>query len=318
MTAFSWRTTAWLLISTVLLPAVASVSVGILILVFYREAWDVASGVLVLCFAVFAVIGSLITVFLLRKVSHLTRLQAEFIARMSHDFRTPLTAIKLFVETLRAGKVDDPAEQARCLDVLARETERMERLVEHVLSWRSIDSKGPLLEAVTPEAPEELIRAALAPYIAELDPASAKRIEVVIEPRLPQVVVERDSIVEALRNLVQNALKYSSEAVIVSVRFDKGIVFSVRDSGEPIPRKARRQIFHRFYRAPGTRVAGSGLGLTISRRIAEVHGGSLELEVSQVGNTFVLRLPSVVVVELDQTSPSPPRASAPSRAEESP
>ncbi len=291
----SWRPAYWLLISTVLLPTIGTVSVGVLILVFYREAWDVAFGVLVLCFAFFAVAGSLIAVFLLKRTGRLTRLQSDFIARMSHDFRTPLTSIKLFVETLRAGKIDSE-EQQRCLALLAEETNRMERLVEHVLHWRYVEGRRQADSSQRVD-PEQIARAAVAPFLSSLDPLSgengrsADRIEVAVEPQLPEVAVERESVVEAVRNLVQNALKYTRGAVVLSVRLaDNCICFSVGDEGPPIPHGEREQVFRRFYRADPKR-DGSGLGLTIAKHVAQAHGGDITLDVGKVGNSFSLRFP---------------------------
>ncbi|MCK5796977.1 MAG: HAMP domain-containing histidine kinase [Deltaproteobacteria bacterium] len=286
--AFSWYPALWLLLSTVLLPTLGTLSVGILILVFYRESWDVAFGVLVLCFAFFAIIGSSITVFLLRRSDRLAHLQSDFIARMSHDFRTPLTSIKLFVDTLRANKID--ADEARqCLDLLAQETERMEGLVEHVLNWRYVERK----RVIGPKDvdPEELARLAIAPFTSPLDRASAERLELVVEINLPTLSVDREGIVEAIRNLVKNALEYTSGAVVIRVhRHDNLLSFSVTDKGPPIPRSERKQIFRRFYRAQ-TKQGGSGLGLAIAKHIARAHGGTLDLTVTDSGNTFAISLP---------------------------
>jgi two-component system phosphate regulon sensor histidine kinase PhoR len=297
----SWRPAYWLLISTVLLPTIGTVGVGVLILVFYREAWDVAFGVLVLCFAFFAVAGSSIAVFLLRRTGRLTRLQTDFIARMSHDFRTPLTSIKLFVETLRAGKID-AEEQARCLELLTEETSRMERLIEHVLDWRYIEGRRSV-ERREPADAEKVARAALAPFVSSLDPASAARVQLVAESPLPPIAVERESAVEAVRNLVQNALRYTSGAVVLGLRASGDLVsFHVRDEGPPIPRNERKQIFRRFYRAD-RKQEGSGLGLAIAKHVALAHGGQVDLEVDNTGNTFSLYFP-IATQAAQQLAPS--------------
>lgn len=291
MAPFNWRASFWLLLSTVIIPALAACAVGILILVFYREAWDLAFGVLVLCFAFFAAVGSSITVFLLRRSARLAQLQSEFIARMSHDFRTPLTSIRLFVDTLSQGKVKDPEERARCLTLLSQETLRMEQMVAHVLSWRRAEREG---DSYTPSLvdPETLVRRAVAAF--ELNPEAAARLELVLEPELPRLWADGEAVSEAVRNLVGNAIKYSEQGkVVVTLRSDgANIVISVRDPGPPIPRAERRRIFKRFYRVAGTGKEGTGLGLAIARHVARAHQGSLELNASAaVGNVFTLRLP---------------------------
>jgi two-component system phosphate regulon sensor histidine kinase PhoR len=294
MTFFNWRTSLWLLLSTVLIPAALTVSVGILILVFYRQPWDVAFGVLVLCFAVFALTGSASTIFLLRRAGRLAQLQTDFIANISHEFRTPLTAIRLFVETLRSKKLEDPADEQRCLDTLAAETERMERLVGRVLTFRQLD--GPAARvALTPHEPEPLLRQALAPWTENPAGEAAGRIELVVEPALPRLLADPDTLMEAIRNLVANALKFSQGSVVVNLRHDgEGVAISVRDHGTPIPARERKRIFKRFYRIEQAK-PGAGLGLAIASKAAEVHSGSLDVRSSGVGNVFTLRLPLVEV-----------------------
>jgi len=297
MTVFKWRAAFWLLLASVLVPALLTVAVGILILVYYDEAWDVAFGVLVLCFSVFAAVGSFITVFLLRSSARLAPLQTDFIANVSHDFRTPLTSIRLFVETLRQGRVTDPQERERCLEVLAKETARMEQLVNQVLTWRHAERSGGDYVMAEHE-PEIIVTEALAPY--RMDEELARRLEVVVEPHLPSVVADGDAVGEAVRNLVGNAFKYSDGgSVVVTLRnYGEGVAFSVRDPGPEIPRKQRKRIFKRFYRIPGTNKTGTGLGLAIARHVAEAHGGSLDLKSSaEAGNVFTLRLPTGREVE---------------------
>jgi two-component system, OmpR family, phosphate regulon sensor histidine kinase PhoR len=290
-TSLNWRTVLWLLLSTVLLPAVLSLSVGILIIVFYRESWDVAFGVLVLCFAVFAAVGSSITVFLLRRLARLAQMQTEFISNVSHELRTPLTSIRMFVETLTEGRVDDPEDRRRCLELLSKETERMDRLVRQVLDFRQLSSRGAPIALSRIEAPA-LLRSVLAPF--ELDPEQRARLRIVEEPALPGFLGNEEGLRQAILNLVSNALKYSGDGpVVVTARCTgEEIAFSVRDSGLPIPSRERRQIFERFYRVAGTGKPGTGLGLAIARQVAEAHGGSLDLRGSDGGgNVFTLKLP---------------------------
>ena len=295
------RISLWLLVATVIVPALLSLSVGILILVFYRESWDVAFGVLVLCFAVFAIAGATLTVLLLGRASRLARLQAEFIARISHDFRTPLTAIRLLVDTLRAGKVADPTRHAECLEVLARETERMERLVEQALTWRHVQ-RASLQVAHSAVAPEELVADALAPL--KLEARWSERILVAVEPALPAASVDAGAVIEALRNLVENALKHTEGTVVVGARAQSGgVAFSVRDQGPAIPRRERKRIFAGFHRLNPSKSSGSGLGLAIAREVARNHGGAIDLEVLG-GNIFTLRLPAALAATAKVISPA--------------
>ena len=293
MNAVNLRAYFWLILSTVFLPAIFTISVGILILVFYREAWDVAFGVLLLCFATAALVGASITVFLLRRTARLAQLQSDFVANISHDFRTPLTSIRMFVDTLRAGKVTAPEEKERCLELLAQETERMEALVNRVLTWRTVERHGggggyrP-----SRQDPGALLDKALGPF--RIDPEQAARIQVAREPDLHPIEADENALVEALRNLVENALRYAGDGPVeITVRGEEQeIVFSVGDQGTPIPAKDRRRIFKQFYRAASNRKPGTGLGLAIVRHVALSHGGNVDVTSSEeAGNVFTLRLP---------------------------
>jgi two-component system phosphate regulon sensor histidine kinase PhoR len=288
---FTWRTSLWLMVSTVLFPAVLSLSVGILILVFYQKSWDVAFGVLVLCFAVFAAVGSSITVFLLRRMARLAQMQSEFVANVSHELRTPLTSIRMFVETLQDDRVEDAGDRRRCLDLLSKETERMDHLVRQVLNFRNLSRRGGPL-ALGPVEASALVRSALAPF--ELDREKRARIRVVEEPALPVFLANEEGLRQAIENLVSNAFKYGGDGpVIVTARCTgEEMAFSVRDSGLPIPPEDRKRIFERFFRIPGSGQPGTGLGLAIAKQVARVHGGSLDVRSSEeAGNVFTLKLP---------------------------
>ena len=293
MNAVNLRAYFWLILSTVLLPAMFTITVGVLILVFYREAWDVAFGVLVLSFATAAFVGAMITVFLLRRTARLAQLQSDFVANMSHDFRTPLTSIRMFVDTLREGKVTDPAERDRCLTLLSQETERMEVLVSRVLTWRTIERGGRGYRPVAVD-PAALISQALGPF--RIDPDLDARLKVAVADGLGRVMADQMAMEEALRNLVENAFRYGGEGdVTVSARGDgEEVAFTVCDhGGAPLTRKERKAIFKRFYRAASNRKPGTGLGLAIVRHVAQAHGGSVEVEAGpgEAGNIFTLRLP---------------------------
>ena len=302
----SWRTSLWLLLSTVLIPAVLSITVGILILVFYQKGRDVAFGVLVLCFAFFAVVGSLITVFLLRRTARIAKLQSEFIANMSHDLRTPLTSIRMFVETFAAGRIDDKEARDQCLNLLGHEVERMQRMIDRVLTFRRLDRVALIGLDLAAESLENVVARALTPF--EVDKELAGRLEVIAEPKLPEVMIDLDMIIEAIGNLVANALKYSKGKVVVTSRYDgEAAAVSVRDQGPAIPKAEHKKIFERFYRVMGSGKQGSGLGLAIAKRAARAHGGSLEVKSSLgQGNVFTLRLPpsdAVVPMSKETTLP---------------
>jgi two-component system sensor histidine kinase BaeS len=181
----------------------------------------------------------------------------------------------------------------------------MERMVDRVLAFRQLAQVDKSLRLEAHE-PSVLVRQALAPWTEVADPA-ASRLELVLEPGLPRLLADPDTLNEAVRNLVGNAIKHSSGAVVVTLRHDgEGIAISVRDQGPAISRSEQKRIFKRFYRISddGDGAQGSGLGLAIALRAAEALGGSLELRSTRgIGNVFILRLPLVEV-----PAPRPPSA----------
>ena len=245
-----------------------------------------------ICFATAAIVGSSITVFLIRRTARLTQLQSDFVANISHDFRTPLTSIRMFVDTLRAGKVTDPEERNRCLELLAQETERMEALVNRVLTWRTMERAGGGYR-LSPQDPAQILNQALGPF--RIDPALDARLKVVEEPHIRPVMADKNALVEALRNLFDNAFRYGGGGpIVITLRSDgEGAAFSVRDQGTPIPPKEQRKIFKRFYRAASNEKPGTGLGLAIVQHVAQAHGGSVDVRSGSgaAGNVFTLRLP---------------------------
>jgi signal transduction histidine kinase len=225
------------------------------------------------------------------------QMEIEFVANVSHELRTPLTAVKGTVETLRDGAVDDPEVRDRFLETVETETDRLIRLVNDLLLLSRADSEALNLQR------EPVDLASLARETAErLAPrarAEGLTLQVEEEPRLPQVLADRDRIEQVLVNLLDNAVKYSHEGGLIRVRLAacaEGMVcVSVEDEGIGIPAVELEQIGERFYRADKARSraqGGSGLGLAIARALVEAHGGRLWLESEEGrGTTATFTLP---------------------------
>jgi two-component system phosphate regulon sensor histidine kinase PhoR len=284
-----------LLVGAVVVPAVLAISVGIIALILYREAFDIVLGVLVLCFAAMALTGGVVAIAFLRRSARLAEMQTDFIANVSHELRTPLAGIRLMVETLSMGRASAPGEQEKVLARTVKEVRRLEDLVTRILDWRRLESG--VLELDFEEQP---IHAVLGEAIdaATSDPQLC---EVTVETQLPddalQVWGDRQALVDAFRNLVHNAVKYGGEygPVVVRAEQDDAMVrVEVRDRGPGIPTAHRRRIFDQFYRVVDhvRSKEGTGLGLAIVRRLIDAHRGTLELS-SDPGaeTTFIVRLP---------------------------
>lgn len=204
--------------------------------------------------------------------------ERRFTADAAHELRTPLAALKIQAQV--ALRSNDEAERQRALENVLRGTDRATRLVEQLLTLARVDPET----AVAGYKPVEL-RPLVASVMADLEPlAHAKSIEMVLEEQLQShtactVLGDETQLGLLLRNLIDNAIRYtpSGGSVLVSADNEAGVTLVVRDTGPGIPEDMREQVQQRFYRIMGSGEEGSGLGLSIVRRIAELHGARIEL-----------------------------------------
>jgi signal transduction histidine kinase len=250
--------------------------------------------------AAVALRNSLLIERLERALAHETemgRLKDEFVATVSHELRTPLTNVQASVKTLLRRDVRfTPAEQHEFLLAADRHTERLKRLIEDILFAARVETEEPLSRPT-----QEIGLAGLITRLVE-DEAygdGRERIDVVISDTVPPVRGIEEDVYRILRNLIDNALKYSPEnqRVTVTVGVDTDdVVVRVRDRGPGIDPDQRGRIFDRFYQVDQSdtrRVGGVGMGLYICRRAAERLGARIWLEESDAsGSVFALRLPT--------------------------
>ncbi len=224
------------------------------------------------------------------------RLKDEFVAVVSHELRTPLTAIRGSVAVLEDGLAGRLPEAAQPILAIARQNgERLGRLIDDLLDVERIDSGRLLLQAEVLD-----VTAVIRESIDSIGPyAAGYRVGFELAPVQPALTVlaDRDRLLQVLANLLSNAVKVSAPdtRVAVSATADvAGVHIAVRDRGAGIPEAFRARIFHRFAQADGSPsrpVAGSGLGLYISRQLVEAMGGTIDFETSADGTTFRVVLP---------------------------
>jgi len=229
-------------------------------------------------------------------LKNLERIRKDFVANVSHELKTPITSIKGFIETLKDGAVAEPATAARFLDIIEKQTERMEAIIEDLLSLSRLEqSDGRLPSSAQFELQQVLLSA------AELvaDSAAKRGVKVVIDDDSPIFASGNQSLIEqAILNLLDNAVKFSRTGGCVHIdagREEDFIRIAVRDEGIGIPAKELPRIFERFYRVDRARsreLGGTGLGLAIVKHIAIAHGGEVLVESTHgVGSTFIIRIP---------------------------
>lgn len=226
----------------------------------------------------------------------LAGMRSQFVSSVSHELKTPLTAIRMFAEALRMRPGGDAAMRDNYLDTIVQESERLSRLVDNVLDFSKIE-QGRKLYRMQPTPMGDLIDSVVRAIDYPLRQAGFE-LNVASGSGLPVLHADSDALQQAVMNLLTNAMKYSPERkrIDLAVTLEEGvIVIAVRDYGVGIPAEHRRKIFERFYRVPSVenqRVPGAGLGLTLVAHIAKAHGGDVVVESEPgAGSQFSLRLP---------------------------
>jgi signal transduction histidine kinase len=225
----------------------------------------------------------------------MAEMRSRFVSSVSHELKTPLTAIRMFAETLRL-RAAAPETQAEYLDTIVNESERLTRLLNNVLDFTKIEHGTKIYRRERQDLAEivqSTVRAMR--YLLEQRQFALR---VTVDDGIPHVMVDRDAIEQAILNLLANAVKYSGESRDIELRLraeDGRAVIEVADHGAGIEPAAQRSIFEQFYRAPtadNQSIPGTGLGLTLVDHIAKGHGGRVTVESEPgVGSTFSICLP---------------------------
>jgi len=285
-----------LLAAGVLLPVMLSTAAGIVALVIARDAGGIVTGVLVISFAATAMGSALVTVVLAGKKARLARRQADFVANVTHEFRTPLSAIRLYTQTLQSGKLQGNREKtAQCLATILRETEWLDVMIDRVLTWRAA-SKDMLPLKMTDQPVSEAVEGAARRFEDMVGPDEMD-FSFSIDTRLG---VEHDvaALNAVLLNLLTNAYKYTGKQkqIRLNVHDDAGeVVIDVQDNGKGLTPSEMKRVFQPFYRARAHdgSASGAGLGLAIARHlVGRLHGSLTVSSEKGKGSTFTITLPA--------------------------
>ena len=209
------------------------------------------------------------------------QIRRDFVANVSHELRTPLTAIRGYVEALSDGDAEED-ERRRFLGIIARHTQRMERLVKDLLRLARLDAGQETIDltACDTRGLAEMVVADVTPAVTE----RGQRIEVTIGPGAETVRADPAKLHDALRNLVANAITYAPEQSTIRIgaaREGGRVAISIADEGPGIPEDDRSRVFERFYRVDKSRArdpGGTGLGLAIVKHLVELQGGTVRAE----------------------------------------
>ena len=242
--------------------------------------------------------GALVLFHDITELKKMDQVRRDFVANVSHELRTPLSILRGYIETLLDSPKTPPEELTRILRVMERHSDRLELLVEDLLTLAQLESGNPNLQM----APVDL-----SSFLPEMvrdweKKLTKKQLNIVVDlpAQLSAISADRTRLQEALYNLLDNAVKYSrpdGEIRLSAHQHDGEIELAVSDDGIGIANEDLPRIFERFYRADKARTAekvrGTGLGLAIVKHIAQLHGGSVEAESEiEKGTTIRVILPS--------------------------
>lgn len=229
----------------------------------------------------------------IRKEIKLSQLKSDFVSNVSHEIRTPLSLIGIFAETLELHRVDTEEQKDEYYTIIRRETERLTKIVNSILNFSKMESHNNkfIFEKTNLN---DILDEVLNTYQHELN---NDKNECIIKKsdKLPELKFDRESIIEATINLIDNALKYCEEKCKLEISTgikDNFVYLEVIDNGIGISKENQKKIFEKFYRVSHGNVhntKGSGLGLSIVKNIMETHNGNVEVE-SKLGKGSKFRL----------------------------
>ena len=237
----------------------------------------------------------------------LERVRRDFVANVSHEFRTPLTAIQGFAETLLAGALDDAQNRRRFLEIILEHARRLARLTEDLLELSKMDADRLELD---------IRRLSVSQFVESCLETTQRRaadkqlsISIHLPQNLPDIAGDRRRLAEVLQNLLDNSIQYTlpgGQIYLTAAAGKDEVIFTVADTGIGIPKADQPRIFERFYRVDAARsreVGGTGLGLAIAKHLIEVHNGTIWVE-SEVGQGSKFHF-SVPIFDPEQSSPRP-------------
>lgn len=244
----------------------------------------------------FIIIGIILTFRATSREMRLAQMKSAFVSNVSHELKTPLSLISLFAEILELGRVKDENKKREYYRIIGEEIRRLNKLIDNILDFSKIEAGrkaykfadadiGEVVENVVSDYKHQIIN-------------SGFELKTNVPDNLPTISIDRDAISQVILNLLDNAVKYSTETKEISVEVktrDSFLTIEIADRGVGIPRAEQKKIFEKFYRVGDGLVhdvKGSGLGLSLVKHIIEAHEGKITVESEAgKGSRFIIRLP---------------------------
>ena len=236
-------------------------------------------------------------VIILRNVTEYKELdfaKTNFIATVSHEFKTPIASIKMSIELLENKQIGElNSEQQNLIGSIKDDASRLLKITSELLNMTQVES-GNIQLSIFPSDPKEIVLYALN---ATQNQAEEKQIKIVsnYQEILDKVQADTEKTAWVLTNLISNAIRYSYDNSTIELMIKSigdEVQFSVKDFGQGIPPQYQSKVFDRYFRIPGSQKEGTGLGLSISKEFIEAQGGQIKLESEfGAGSTFIISLP---------------------------
>ncbi len=228
--------------------------------------------------------------------ARLAQAKSNFVSNVSHELKTPLSLLSLFSEILELGRVKNEEKKLEYYRIIRHESRRLNKMIDNILDFSKIEA-GRKTYNFTGADMEEVIDNVLSSYRYQII-NSGFDVQTNLQPDLPPVSMDRDAMAQAISNLLDNAIKYSSDVKQISITtktHGSNVAIEIADRGIGIPRAEQAKIFEKFYRVGNGLVhdvKGSGLGLSLVKHIIEAHHGTISVE-SDVGkgSRFTILLP---------------------------
>jgi signal transduction histidine kinase len=262
------------------------------------------------------VLGFAVALRATRRELKLVEAKETFVSNVSHELKTPLALIRLFAETLEMGRVKNDEEIRDFGRIINRESNRLTQLINNILDFSRIEAGRRKYQFVETDI-AGVIEETLQSYEYQLKIAGFD-VTTEIQSKLPPVLVDREAMTQAVLNLLNNAIKYSTDVKRIEVRVEQRgetLAVEIADRGVGIPRSEHRKIFEKFYRISSGMVhdtKGSGLGLAIVRHIVEAHRGQILVDSAPgKGSLFTMLLPIARSETVSVTDSLVPEAPSP-------
>jgi len=266
---------------------------------FLATLLKTGSGIYLFIFILIAllmILGFVFIMYTLNVELRLNKLKSEFISNVSHELKSPLTSIRMMTEMLHHNRVQTEERKSAYYSAMLEESEHLSHLIDNILDFSGIDDDRKKYDFIDLDIDELLVK--FLESTRERIPEPGFDIRYSHPDRVPVIRADKDAILQVFYNLVDNAIKFSGTSRQIDITLfskDAELLLCVKDYGIGIPGKDQEKIFDRFYRCDEPQrlgIKGSGIGLTIVKKIMEVHKGRLTLESRPgEGSTFCVHLP---------------------------